>query len=149
MKITASNKKAYFDYHIESTYEAGIVLLGHEVKSVREGRMNIKESYVRFDGAEAFLYGCHISPYSHGDNRAYEPVRKRKLLLNRQELKKLFGLITLRGYTLVPTKAYFNSRGILKLEVGVAKGKKTVDKREDKKKRILDREAHAALKNRD
>ncbi len=149
MKIVANNKKAYFNYHIESTYEAGIVLHGHEVKAVREGKMNIKESYVRMVGSEAFLFGCHISEYSHSDKRPYEPVRNRKLLLNKRELRKLFGLVTQRGYTLVPTKAYFNSRGLLKLEIGVAKGKKTFDKREAQKKRVLDREAHAALKNRD
>ncbi len=148
MKTAASNKRAGYDYFIESTYEAGIVLLGHEVKAVREGRMNLKESYVRFDGDEAFLYDCHISPYSHGDKRPYEPVRNRKLLLHRQELKKLFGLVTRQGYTLVPTKAYFNPKGNLKIEIAVAKGKKTIDKREDKKKRILDREAESALKNR-
>lgn len=149
MNIVARNRKARHDYHIEETYEAGIVLRGQEVKSVREGGMSIKQGYVSIEGGEAYLFNCHISEYSHSDSRPYDPERPRKLLLHKREIEKLFGLTTRKGYTIVPTKAYFNSDGKLKLQIAVGKGKKKADKREAEKRRIEKREAERAIKDRD
>jgi SsrA-binding protein len=139
MKILAQNKKAYHDYHIEATYEAGIMLLGTEVKSIKAGKINLRESYARFKGNELYLVGCHVSEYSHGNINNHDPLRDRKLLLHKEELHKISGKITQKGLTLIPLKVYLKD-GLIKLEIGLAKGKKHYDKRESIKKREAERE---------
>lgn len=143
----ATNKKARHDYHLFETYEAGIALRGSEIKSIRMGRVNLKDSFVRLTKGEAFLYNAHIS-YLETTNPHYKPEerRARKLLLHRKEIDKLFGKVSQEGMTVVPTKIYFNKRNKAKLEIALAKGKDHADKRETIKKRIMDREARAALK---
>ena len=143
----ADNRKARYDYHLFDTYEAGIVLLGTEVKAIREGRVNLKDSYGRVENGEVFLYNLHISPYSHGGYSAHEPLRKRKLLLNRAEIRKLIGKMVERGFTLVPVRMYFKN-GRVKVAVSVAKGKKIYDKRETLRRRQVDRETRAIVKER-
>lgn len=128
-KMIAQNKKAYHDYFVEDTYEAGIALSGTEVKSVRAGRVNLKDSYCSFKDGELYALGFHISPYEHGNRFNTDPMREKKLLLHRQELRKLLGLLTRDGYTLVPLSLYF-SRGKVKMGLGLCKGKKLYDKRE-------------------
>ena len=145
IKIIAKNRKAYHDYHIEETFEAGISLVGTEVKSLREGKANLKESYVIIKNDEAFLFGCHISPYSHGNLQNHEPVRTRKLLLHRKEINKLWGNISQKGLALVPLKLYFKG-GKAKLEIGLAKGKKQYEKRETIKEREANREIERHMK---
>jgi SsrA-binding protein len=129
MKIVCENRKARHDYHIEETLEAGLVLLGTEVKALREGRANLRDSYVRIKNSEAYLVGCHISPYSHGNIQNHEPLRDRKLLLHRHQIERLRGRLTLRGYTLVPLRLYFKGP-YAKIEIGLAKGKRLIDKRQ-------------------
>ena len=129
MKIVCQNRKAFHDYFIEENVEAGIALLGTEVKSLREGRAHLKESYVIIKDSEVFLLNCHISPYSHGNIMNHDPLRTRKLLLNRKEIERLRGKIQQKGYTLVPLKIYFKGP-FAKVEIGVAKGKRTYEKRE-------------------
>jgi SsrA-binding protein len=146
-KIICVNKKASHSYFIEAKYEAGLVLQGTEVKSLREGRANLKESYARIKHDEVFLYNCHISPYSHGNRLNHDPVRPRKLLLHKREIRKLFGKVAERGYTLVPLRLYF-FHGKAKLEVGLAKGKKLHDKRHAMKERDANREMERAFKQR-
>ena len=145
VKIIAKNRKAYHDYHIEETYEAGLSLLGTEVKALREGRANLKESYVIIKNNEAFLFGCHISPYSHGNIQNHDPLRTRKLLLHRKELDRLWGAVSQKGLALVPLALYFKG-GKAKLEIGLAKGKKHYEKRETIKKREADREIERHMK---
>lgn len=145
MKIVATNKKAYHDYHIEETYEAGMALRGTEVKSLREGRANLKDSFARIDKDEIFLLNCHISPYSHGNIANHDPLRTRKLLLHRREIQRLIGKIQQKGYALIPLKIYFKNEKA-KVELGLAKGKKAYDKREDIKKREAGREMEKAFK---
>lgn len=145
IKIIAKNRKAYHDYHIEETFEAGISLVGTEVKSLREGKANLKESYVIIKNDEVFLFGCHISPYSHGNLQNHEPVRTRKLLLHRKEINKLWGNISQKGLALVPLKLYFKG-GKAKLEIGLAKGKKQYEKRETIKEREANREIERHMK---
>ena len=147
MKIVCQNRKAYHDYHIEETVEAGIALLGTEVKSLREGRANLKDSYVLIKGREAFLLNCHISPYSHGNILNHDPLRTRKLLMHTEEIDKLGGKASTKGYTLVPLKIYFKD-SFAKVEIGVAKGKRLFEKRETIKEREAKREIERALKNR-
>lgn len=147
MKIVCQNRKAYHDYHIEETVEAGIALLGTEVKSLREGRANLKDSYVIIKGREAFLLNCHISPYSHGNILNHDPLRTRKLLMHTEEIDKLGGKASTKGYTLVPLKIYFKD-SFAKVEIGVAKGKRLFEKRETIKEREAKREIERALKNR-
>lgn len=130
MKIVATNKKAYHDYHIEESYEAGMLLKGTEVKSLREGRANLKDSFARVDNEEIFLYNCHISPYSHGNIANHDPLRTRKLLMHKGEIQRLMGKMMQKGYTLLPLKIYFKD-GKAKIELALAKGKKQYDKRED------------------
>jgi len=143
----ALNKKAQHDYFIEERYEAGIVLEGWEVKSMREGRVQIKESYVIIQGAEAFLLGCHISPLLSASTHTHpNPTRTRKLLLHRRELSKLIGLVERKGFTLVPTALYW-SQGRAKLEIGLAKGKKQHDKRATEKNRDWQRDKQRILKH--
>lgn len=145
-KLLATNRKAYHEYFILDKLEAGLVLMGTEVKSIREARINLKESYAAVKGGEAFLFDCHISPYSHGNRENHEPTRTRKLLLHRQEIKKLIGKTQEKGLTLVPLRVYLR-RGKIKLEIGVARGKKLYDKRETERKKDSDREARAAIKS--
>jgi len=145
IKIIAKNRKAYHDYHIEETFEAGISLVGTEVKSLRDGKANLKESYVIIKNNEAFLFGCHISPYTHGNIQNHEPLRTRKLLLHRKEIDKLWGSISQKGLALVPLKLYFKG-GKAKLEIGLAKGKKQYEKRDTIKEREANREIERHLK---
>ncbi|MDI6755801.1 MAG: SsrA-binding protein SmpB [Thermodesulfobacteriota bacterium] len=146
-KILCLNKKARHEYFIEETYEAGIALLGTEVKSLRMGKGNLKDSFVRIENEEAFLHNTHISPYPYGHQFNHEPERMRKLLMHKQEIHRLSGKTNERGYTLIPLKIYLKN-GKIKLEIGLAKGKTLYDKREDLKKRSADREMEKALKDR-
>jgi SsrA-binding protein len=145
-KLFAANKKAYHDYFILEKLEAGIALQGTEVKSIREGRINLKDSYAIVKAGEIFLFNCHISPYSHGNRENHEPTRSRKLLLHRGEIRKLIGKSQEKGLTLVPLRVYLR-RGRIKLELGVARGKKLYDKRETERRKDADREARVAMKN--
>ncbi len=147
MKIVCQNRKAYHDYHIEETLEAGISLLGTEVKSLREGKANLKDSYVIIKETQAFLLNCHISPYSHGNIMNHDPLRTRKLLLHRKEIDRLTGKVTAKGYTLVPLKIYFKG-SFAKVEIGVAKGKRFFEKRDTTREREARREIERAMKNR-
>ena len=145
MKVVCQNRKAYHDYHIEETIEAGIALLGTEVKSLRDGKANLKDSYVLMKEGEAFLLNSHISPYSHGNILNHDPLRTRKLLMHREEIDKLSGKAVTKGYTLIPLKIYFkDSRA--KVEIGVAKGKRLFEKRETIKEREAQREIERAMK---
>jgi SsrA-binding protein len=143
----AENRKAFHDYHILETFEAGLVLLGTEVKAIREGRVNLRDSYARVEDGEVFLYNVNISPYSHRGYADHEPLRRRKLLLHRTEIRKLIGKTVERGMTLVPVRFYFKN-GKVKVAVSLAKGKKEYDKRETIKRREADRETRAAIKSR-
>lgn len=140
MQIIANNKKAYYDYFIEETIEAGIVLVGTEVKSIQEGACSMKDGYIRIDGNEVSVIGMHIPVYSNGNIFNHDPDRVRKLLLNKAEIRKLRQKTEQAGYTLVPTKVYFNDKHLVKVEVGVAKGKKNYDKRESIKQRDVSRQ---------
>lgn len=143
----AENRKAFHDYHILDSFEAGVALLGTEVKAIREGRVNLRDSYAGIDHGEVFLYNVNISPYSHRGYADHEPLRKRKLLLHKNEILKLVGKSVEKGMTLVPLRLYFKS-GRVKVALGLAKGKKDYDKRETIKKREVDRETRAAIKTR-
>ena len=147
-KIICQNRKAAHDYFIDETYEAGIVLLGPEVKSLREGRANLVDSYARAKKGEVFLHNMHITPYSHTHHLALDPTRTRKLLLNRDEIRRLIGKTEERGYSLIPLKAYF-SGGRVKIEIALAKGKRKVDKRHAIKEKDLRREIEQARKKED
>ena len=144
-KMIANNKKAYHDYFIEETYEAGIALHGTEVKSLRMGKCSIKESFVRIENEEVYIYGMHISPYEKGNIFNRDPLRVKKLLLHKSEIRKMKGKIAEKGYTLVPLKVYFN-RSLVKVEIGLAKGKKLYDKRQDIAKKDAKREAERDFK---
>jgi len=145
-RIITKNKKAYFDYHIEETLEAGLVLTGNEIKSIRLGRVNLKDGFARIMGGELFLLNVHISPYNMADGFSHEdPERRRKLLIHRREIRRLIGKTKVKGFTLVPTKLYFK-RGIVKVEVALARGKTHYDKRDSIKKKESDREMERAMK---
>lgn len=144
-RVLCSNKKAYHDYHIEESLEAGIELKGTEIKSLREGKANLKDSYAIIKDGEPFLIGCHISPYSHGNIYNHEPLRTRKLLLHKEEIRKLTGKVTQGGFTLIPLKIYL-SKGRAKVKIAMARGKKLFDKREAIKEKDLRRESEKALK---
>src|SRR6266568_8063582 len=144
-KLIASNKKAYHDYFVLQKLEAGIELTGTEVKSLRDGKANLKDSYVLVKGDEAFLLGAHISAYSHGNIQNHDPERTRKLLLHKREIEKLRVQIVEKGLTIVPLRLYFK-RSRVKVEIAVVRGKKQYDKRETEKRREADREAAAAMK---
>jgi SsrA-binding protein len=146
-RLIASNKKALHDYFVLQKVEAGIELTGTEVKALRDGKANLKDAYVIFKGGEAFLFGAHISPYTHGNRENHEPERTRKLLLHRTELEKLREQTTEKGLTIVPLRLYFKGSRV-KTEVAVVRGKKLYDKRETEKRREADREAAAAMKTR-
>jgi SsrA-binding protein len=143
----AENRKALHDYHILESYEAGVVLLGTEVKSIREGRVNLRDSFARVEKGEVWLYNVNISSYSHRGYADHEPLRQRKLLLHRDEIRKLIGRTVEKGMTLVPLRLYFKN-GRVKVTIGLAKGKKDYDKRETIKRREIDRETRAAVKSR-
>lgn len=143
----AENRKARHEYHVFDTYEAGLVLLGTEVKAIREGRVNLRDAYGRIEAGEVFLHNLHVSPYSHRGYAEHEPLRRRKLLLNKREIRKLTGKLVERGFTLVPVRMYFR-KGRVKVTVGVARGKRAYDKRETIKRRQLDRETRALVKER-
>jgi len=147
LKVICKNRKAWFNYQIDETYEAGIVLTGTEVKSCRQGRANLKDSYARIKKGEVFLYNTHISPYSHAGHAQHDPLRTRKLLLHQREIKKLTGKTQERGYSFIPLKMYFRN-GKVKIEMSLAHGKKQYDKREAIRKRDFDRESAAEFKQR-
>jgi len=148
MKIIVQNKKARHDYQILETFEAGIALRGTEVKSMREGRANLRDSFAVVDNGEVYLRGMHVSPYSHTSDTKLDPRRDRKLLLNRSEIRKLIGKVQEKGLTLVALKLYFNDRGVAKVELALAKGKRTYDKRQDIADRDAKREIDRAMKQR-
>jgi len=147
MKVVCQNRKAYHDYLIEETVESGVALLGTEVKSLREGKANLKDSYVLIKEGEAFLLNCHISPYSHGNILNHDPLRTRKLLMHREEIDRLSGKAATKGYTLIPLKIYFKD-SYAKVEIGVAKGKRLYEKREKIKEREAKRAIERVMKSR-
>src|SRR6201997_308598 len=142
----AENRKAFHDFHILETFEAGVVLLGTEVKAIREGRVTLRDSFARVEDGEVFLYNVNVSPYSHRGYADHEPLRRRKLLLHRDEIRKLIGKTVEKGMTLVPLRMYFKN-GRVKIAGSLAKGKKEYDKRETIKRRDADRETRAAIKS--
>ena len=147
-KIVATNRKAYHDYHILDKYETGIELLGSEVKSLREGNANLKEGYIVIRKEQAWVLGIHISPYSHTGFEGHEPVRERRLLLHKREIRKIKIALEQKGLTAVPLKIYYNTNGWAKLEIGIAKGKKIYDKKKAIRERDIQREAERELRNR-
>ena len=147
IKQVAGNRKAYHDYFIDETFEAGIVLVGTEVKSLREGRVNLRDSYAEVRNGELYLLGVHISPYTQGNVWNHEPLRPRKLLLHAREIDRIAGKVNERGYTIVPTKLYFKD-GRAKVEIGLARGKKLYDKRADMAQRDAQRDVERALRGR-
>jgi len=145
IKLVANNKKAYFDYFIEDKYEAGVALHGTEVKSIRMGKCSIKEAYIKIENGEVFIYGMHISPYEKGNIFNKDPMRIKKLLMHKYEINKIAGKMQLKGYTLVPLQVYLKG-SLVKVEVGIAKGKKLYDKRESIAKKDMKREAEKEFK---
>ena len=146
-KLICNNKKAYHDYFIEEKFEAGMVLQGTEVKSLRLGKANLNDSFALVKNGEAFLHNLHISPYDFGNRQNHDPERMRKLLLHKKEITKLFGKVREQGYSLVPLRLYFKD-GLVKVEMGLAKGKKLYDKREDMRKKDMSRDVAQAMKER-
>ena len=146
-KTLATNRKAFFNYEVLDRLEAGVSLVGTEVKAIREGGLNFRDSYVEFRGGELFLVGCRIAPYSHGNLSNHAEERDRKLLLHKREILKLGGKATEKGLTLIPLRAYFKN-GRVKLEIGLARGKKAHDKRESIKRRDVERETRQAIRDR-
>ncbi|MBQ4123691.1 SsrA-binding protein SmpB [bacterium] len=144
-KIVSTNRKAFHEYHIFDKYTAGMVLTGTEIKSIRRGAINLKDSFVRIDDFEAFLYNCHISPYEQGNRYNHEEKRTRKLLLNKKEIEKMLGKIKKDGYTIVPIELFLEN-GWAKLEIALAKGKKIYDKRDDLAKKAQNREIQQNIK---
>lgn len=144
-RLIAQNKKAYHDYFIEETFQAGIALAGTEVKSLRQGKCSLKESFIRIENMEAFLYSMHISPYEQGNVFNKNPLRTRKLLLHKSQIRKIFGAIQATGYTVVPLKVYFD-KGLVKVDIGIAKGKKLYDKRQTIAKNDQRRQAEKDFK---
>jgi SsrA-binding protein len=147
IKIVCQNKMARINYEITDTFEAGIVLVGTEVKSLRDGRANLKDSYAQVQDEEVYLYDLHISPYTFGNRYNHEPLRTRKLLLHKREIKRLYGKTKERGFSLIPTKMYFKN-GKIKVEIGLGRGKKLYDKREDLKRREDQRDIERHFRNR-
>ncbi len=145
-RLVSTNRKAYHNFFIEETYEAGLALLGTEVKSLRDKKADLNESFARFEKEELFLYNAHISPYTHGNISNHEPLRKRKLLLTKREVWKLFGKVQRKGFTIVPLRLYFNKRGWAKIELAVARGKKLYDKRAVSAKKSAQREIERRIK---
>ena len=147
MKIIATNKKATFDYQISFKLDAGIVLTGAEVKSLRNNSSSIKESYIEDDSGELWLCNCHIKKYESSNEKDNNPIRKRKLLLNKKELNKVLGSVRRDGYSIVPISFYFNDKGLAKINIGLGKGKKKYDKRETQKNKDWNKAKHRILKN--
>ena len=145
IKLVANNKKAYFDYFIEDKYEAGVALHGTEVKSIRMGKCSIKESYIKIEDGEVFIYGMHVSPYEKGNIFNKDPMRIKKLLMHKYEINKLAGKLQQKGLTLVPLQVYLKG-GLVKVEVGLARGKKLYDKRDSLAKKDMKREAEKEFK---
>jgi SsrA-binding protein len=145
VKIICMNRKASHNYELGETYEAGLALQGTEVKSLRDGKANLKEGYASIENGELYLYNCHISPYSHGNIENHDPMRTRKLLLHKKEIKKLMGKVKEKGLSLIPTKLYFRN-GLAKVELALGKGKKLYDKREDMKKKDATRDIERAFR---
>lgn len=145
VKLIANNKKAYFDYFVEDTFEAGLVLHGTEVKSLRMGKCSIKESFIRIENGEVYVYGMHISPYEKGNIFNKDPLRVRKLLMHKYEINKITGQLAAKGYTVVPLKVYFKG-SLVKMEIGLVRGKKLYDKRQDIAKKDQRREAEKEFK---
>ena len=148
IKIVCQNKMARINYEIDDTFEAGIVLVGTEVKSLRDGRANLKDSYAQVQNEEVYLHDLHISPYTFGNRYNHEPLRTRKLLLHKREIKRLYGKTKERGFSLIPTKMYFKN-GKVKVEIGLGRGKKLHDKREDLKRREDQRDIERHFRSRD
>ncbi|MEQ2528852.1 SsrA-binding protein SmpB [Robertmurraya yapensis] len=146
-KVIAQNKKAFHDFFIEETFEAGIVLQGTEIKAIRAGRVNLKDSYAQIKNGEMFLLGMHVSPYEQGNRYNHDPLRTRKLLLHKKEINKLIGETKEAGYSIVPVKLYLKN-GFAKVQIGLAKGKKKFDKREDLKKKEAKRDIERAFRER-
>ncbi len=146
-KVISTNKKAFHEYHIFDKFNAGMVLTGTEIKSVRKGAINLKDSFVKLDEGEVYLYNCHISPYEQGNRYNHEEKRTRKLLLNKKEIEKIIGKIKKDGYTIVPTEVYLEN-GWAKVEIALAKGKKLYDKREDLAKKAQTRDIARSVKAR-
>ena len=146
-KIFNSNRAAAHEYHLLERFEAGLVLTGTEVKSIRGGQVNLKDSFAQIRNGEAWLFNCHISPYEYGNRQNHDPLRTRKLLLHAQEIRRLTGKVEEKGFTLIPTKIYLN-KGRIKCEIALAKGKKLYDKRETERRKDADREARQAIKQR-
>ncbi len=147
-RTVVTNRRARHEYHIEETYEAGLVLTGSEVKALRASRASLQDAYARFQGGEAWLVNMHISPYEKSGPFGHDPKRPRKLLLHRSELRRLVGKVQQRGYTLIPLRVYFNERGYAKVELGLARGKKLVDRRAEIARREAEREIARALRGR-
>jgi len=145
-KLVCTNKKAYHDYEIVETFEAGLVLEGTEVKSLREGRANLKDSFARVEDGEVYLYNAHISEYKFGTHYNHKPDRKRKLLLKRAEINRLAGKVAQRGFTIIPLRIYFNERGWAKVEIALARGKRKYEKKEVIKQRDIEREVAREMK---
>lgn len=148
-KLLANNKKARHEYFLDEIYEAGLVLTGTEIKSVRMGGVNLRDSFARIDNGEVWAYNMHISPYEQGNRYNTEPLRPKKLLLNKQEIRKLIGDTTQKGLTLIPVRVYLNHKGLVKMELAVARGKKLYDKRADIAKRDAGRDMDRIAKGRD
>jgi SsrA-binding protein len=146
-ELIADNRKAHYDYHLLESFEAGLALLGTEVKAMRERRANLRDSFCRFERGEAYLFNAHVGQYSHGGSASHDPLRSRKLLLHAEELRKLLGKTSEKGLTIVPLKLYFKN-GRVKLAIALAKGKKSYDKRETIKRRESERETRVAMKTR-
>ncbi len=146
IKLIAKNPTAYHNYTIEDTLEAGIVLSGTEIKSIRIGKVNLKDTYASIKNGEAYIYGMHISPYEHGNIFNKDPLRDRKLLIHKKEIHKLLGLIKQKGYSLIPIELYFKG-SFVKLKLGIGKGKKLYDKRQDLAKKDAQRQINMQLKN--
>lgn len=146
-KIITTNKKAYHDYFVDDTYEAGIALFGTEVKSIRQGGVNLKDSYCRVEDGEIFVYGMHVSPYEKGNIFNRDPYREKKLLMHKKEILKLFGLVTQKGFTLVPLSLYFSGKNV-KMEVGLCRGKKLYDKRDAEAAKVASREIEREFRSR-
>lgn len=142
----ATNKKAFHGYFIDERYETGISLLGTEVKALKEGKVNLKDSFAKVENDEVFLYNCHIAPYSHGNIANHDPLRRRKLLLHKEEIRRLIGKTEQKGFSLIPLRIYLK-KGIVKVELALAKGKKEYDKREDIKRKESEREIERAFKD--
>lgn len=147
-KLVSNNKKARHEYFFETTYEAGIVLTGCEIKSVRAGGVNLKDSFAKVNNGEVWVYNMHISPYDQGNRYNSDPMRPKKLLLNKQEIRKMQQAVTQEGLTLIPVEMYLNKRGLAKLELAVARGKKLYDKRADSAKRDAARDIDRSMKSR-